>query len=491
VLERAERPGGAAISVETFAGVQARLSRYAYLVSLLPQLIVDELRLPLRLSLRRPSSYTPDPRADAARGLLVDERDPAATEASVRAVAGVGAYGRWLALRESTRRVAQALYPTLTEPLPSRAQLRVRVGDDALWDALFERPLGELLDAMPGDELLGGIALTDALIGTFASASSGGLAQNRCFLLHTIGRGSGEWLVPSGGMGAVTSALTDAALSAGAELATGAEALALEPEDDHVAVRFALAGGEHTVRAGDVLVGAAPAELQRLLGGEGPRERPEGSQLKLNMLVSRLPRLRDPATPAARAFAGTFHVNETLSQLQDAYEQAAAGRIPTLPPCEVYCHSLTDPSILAPRLRASGAHALSVFVLHMPARLFAGDDPAAARAAALAATMRSLDSVLAEPLADCLLHDADGRPCLEAITPSDLERDLRMPGGHIFHRDLVWPFAEAEHELGGWGVETNHPRILLCGAGARRGGGVSGIPGRNAAMALLTAGARR
>jgi len=50
VLERAERPGGAAISVEAFAGVQARLSRYAYLVSLLPQLIVDELRLPLRLS---------------------------------------------------------------------------------------------------------------------------------------------------------------------------------------------------------------------------------------------------------------------------------------------------------------------------------------------------------------------------------------------------------------------------------------------------------
>jgi phytoene dehydrogenase-like protein len=127
----------------------------------------------------------------------------------------------------------------------------------------------------------------------------------------------------------------------------------------------------------------------------------------------------------------------------------------------------------------------------MPARLFAGDDPADARAAALAATMRSLDSVLAEPLADCLLHDADGRPCLEAFTPPDLERELRMPGGHIFHRDLAWPFAEGEDEVGGWGVETGHARILLCGAGARRGGGVSGIPGRNAAMALLTAGARR
>jgi phytoene dehydrogenase-like protein len=60
-----------------------------------------------------------------------------------------------------------------------------------------------------------------------------------------------------------------------------------------------------------------------------------------------------------------------------------------------------------------------------------------------------------------------------------------MPGGHIFHRDLAWPFAEHEDEVGRWGVETDLPGVLLCGAGARRGGGVSGIPGRNAAMAVL------
>jgi phytoene dehydrogenase-like protein len=60
-----------------------------------------------------------------------------------------------------------------------------------------------------------------------------------------------------------------------------------------------------------------------------------------------------------------------------------------------------------------------------------------------------------------------------------------MPGGHIFHRDLAWPFAEDDADVGRWGVETSEPSILLCGAGARRGGGVSGIPGRNAAMAVL------
>lgn len=96
--------------------------------------------------------------------------------------------------------------------------------------------------------------------------------------------------------------------------------------------------------------------------------------------------------------------------------------------------------------------------------------------------------MLGEPLEDCLLRDADGDPCLEALTPPELELELGMPGGHIFHRDLAWPYAEREEEVGRWGVETDHPNIWLCGAGARRGGGVSGIPGHNAAQAVLSSG---
>ena len=118
----------------------------------------------------------------------------------------------------------------------------------------------------------------------------------------------------------------------------------------------------------------------------------------------------------------------------------------------------------------------------MPARLFA--EPGA-KARAVAATLRSLDSVLAEPIEDCLWRTPDGEPCLEARTPPELEAELGLPAGNIFHRDLAWPYAEADGEAGGWGVETAHPRVLLCGAGARRGGGVSGIPGHNAAMAVL------
>ena len=93
--------------------------------------------------------------------------------------------------------------------------------------------------------------------------------------------------------------------------------------------------------------------------------------------------------------------------------------------------------------------------------------------------------MLAEPIEDCLWIAPSGEPCLEARTPLEIEAELGMPGGNIFHRDLAWPFAEDEAEVGKWGVETAHANVLVCGAGAKRGGGVSGIPGHNAAMAVL------
>ncbi|HMJ33700.1 MAG TPA: NAD(P)/FAD-dependent oxidoreductase [Baekduia sp.] len=492
LLERRAELGGAAVSEIAFPGVDARVSRYAYLVSLLPRLIVDELGLDLRLVRRRIASYTPDPRAGGRHGLLVDHGDAAATRASFERVTGDGAdQAAWEALYAQTARVAERVFPTLTEPLRSREELRAIVGDDEAWTMMFETPLGDTLARTFGDDLVAGVVLTDALIGTFAAARDGDLRQNRCFLYHVIGGGTGDWDVPVGGMGAVSGALARAALGAGAQLRTGAEVLAIDADDEGGAeVRFVEGGGaQRTVRARHVLVNAAPAELDRLRGRVPASEPPEGAQLKVNLLLSRLPRLRDPDVTAEQAFAGTFHVNETAAQLQRAYAEAAAGRIPTLPPCETYCHSLSDPSILGPQLRAAGAQTMTLFGLHMPARLFRGGAAAhdAARAQALAATLRSIDAVLAEPIADCVLRRPDGEPCVEVRTPVDLEDELRLPGGNIFHRDLAWPFAEDGGEVGTWGVETADRCVLLCGAGARRGGGVSGIPGRNAAMAVLGA----
>jgi phytoene dehydrogenase-like protein len=290
-----------------------------------------------------------------------------------------------------------------------------------------------------------------------------------------------------GGMGAVTAELEAAARAAGAELRCEAEVTAIEAEPGEVAVRWRDAGGaEGVARGGHGLANVAPAVLDRLRGREPNGPAPEGAQLKVNLLLTRLPRLRDAAVAPTDAFAGTFHVNEGYAQLERARAQAAAGTLPDVVPCEVYCHSLTDPTILGPELQAAGAQTLTCFALHVPARLFASD-PQGARDRALRATLHSLDRVLAEPVLDCVWRDAEGRPCVEARSPVDLEAELGLPGGNIFHRDLAWPFAETEAEVGTWGVETDEPRLLICGAGARRGGGVSGIPGHNAAMAALGA----
>ncbi len=489
LLERRKQLGGAAASERLFKGFQARLSSYAYLVSLLPQQIVDELDLPILLAARGVSSYTPDHRPNRSRGLLVDGGDEEGTAASFRAVTGgESELAAWKDFYARMGRLAQVVFPTLTQPLRSREEMRALIAAEETWEAVFERPLGVSTRSVFADDLVAGVVLTDGLIGTFADVEDAGLRQNRCFLYHVIGRGTGQWQIPVGGMGTVSAALAQAAGRAGAELRTGAEVTSVRADPEGVELKVTESSGERTLTADHLLVNAAPAELDRLLGREPDPAEPEGSQLKVNLLLSRLPRLRDQTVDPRRAFAGTFHVNESASQLRTAYEQALAGDIPQVVPCEAYCHSLSDSSILGPELQAAGAQTLTVFALHMPARLFAAD-PGPSRDAALAGTLASLDSVLAEPIADCLMREPDGTPCIEARSPVDLEAELRMPGGHIFHRDLSWPFAEHESEVGRWGVETEEPRIMLCGAGARRGGGVSGIPGRNAAMAVLSAGA--
>ncbi|HEY3479940.1 MAG TPA: FAD-dependent oxidoreductase, partial [Streptomyces sp.] len=413
-------------------------------------------------------------------------------------------YEAWQRFYGMTGRVAERVFPTLTEPLPTRDELRRRIDDDTAWRTLFEEPIGVAVEENFQDDLVRGVVLTDALIGTFADAHDSSLAQNRCFLYHVIGGGTGDWDVPIGGMGAFTDALAQAARAAGAEIVTGAEVTGVAADGARAEVTYDAGAGPATVGARHVLVNAAPHTLAGLLGEPRPEaDKPEGAQLKVNMLLRRLPRLRDSAVDPREAFAGTFHIAESYRQLQTAYEQAAAGRLPDAPPSEIYCHSLTDPSILSPELAAQGVHTLTLFGLHAPARLFAAD-PAGAKDALLKATLAQLDAVLAEPLEDCLALDADGRPCLEAKSPLDLEREVGLPGGHIFHRDLSWPYeggaepgglpgTQAEggdasgvtYATGRWGVGTPYGNVFLCGAGAVRGGGVSGIPGHNAAMAVL------
>jgi phytoene dehydrogenase-like protein len=154
----------------------------------------------------------------------------------------------------------------------------------------------------------------------------------------------------------------------------------------------------------------------------------------------------------------------------------------------MYCHTLTDTSILSPELVAAGYHTLTLFGIHTPAALFDKDNEGTKKEIT-ARLLRQLNTYLQDPIEECLAKNSDGSLCIEVKSPLDLEESISLPRGNIFHKDLSFPFRE-DGTPASWGVETSDPHIFLCGAGAVRGGGVSGIPGHNAAMALLESAAQ-
>ena len=483
LLERLDQVGGAAVSAQAFDGVDARLSRYSYLVSLLPASIVEDLGAHIQLVRRSYSSYTPDPSSGGRTGLLIG---PRSTFGAVGAAADEAGFAEFY---RRCRLVTEPLWTTLTEPLRTREQMRRHVTggsaeSEAAWERLICDPIGHAITDAVSSDLVRGVLATDALIGTFARADEESLKQNVCFLYHLLGGGTGDWDVPVGGMGAVSGALAAAAARHGAQIVTGADVYSITPDGD---VRYRRSGEEHCVHAGVVLANVTPAVLARLTGSPAPAEAP-GAQVKVNLMLRRLPRLADPDVTPAQAFGGTFHINESYRQLDAAFDRAASGDIPDPLPCEVYCHSLADPTILSEELRRSGAHTLTVFGLHTPHQL-AASDPEGMRGRLTTAVLESLNSILAEPIQDVMMRDSAGRVCIETKTTADLEHTLAMTAGNIFHGNLSWPFAEDDELLDTparrWGVATGHDRILLCGSGSRRGGAVSGIGGHNAAMAVL------
>jgi phytoene dehydrogenase-like protein len=466
VLERLDHVGGAAISARPFDGYDARLSRFAYLVSLMPDALIDELGLRLELRTRPTASYTP---YDGG-GLLVETVPGEATRESFRLLTGSDReFEAWLEFHADVQRLSTVVASTLLDPLPHIGDLRDRV-DMVTWTDVVDEPLGVALERRFEHDLVRGVVGTDGLIGTFASLHDPSLAQNRCFLFHRLGDGTGEWRVPVGGMGEVSSELARVAREAGADIRTEHRVDHIDPEDGTVR------GDGFELSAGHVLSGVAPYVLAGLTGDPLP-PRPSGSQFKVNLLVSRLPQLRSGDDPAV-AFAGTFHLNEAMTQLEDAHAAALEGKA-LFASGELYCHTLTDRSILGPDLAGTQAQTLTYFGLHTPYENFLDDR---AGEAAYRQLVAALDAHLVEPIEPLILG-------VEHMTPAQVEAELAMPGGNIFHGGIAWPWLEEGERPHSpaerWGVATSHDRVLMCGSGARRGGNVSGISGYHAARALL------
>ncbi len=459
-------------------------------ISLLPEKIIRDLNLRLELRTRATASFTPYTRNGSHQALLISNVSKSMGRQSLMELTGDDTEFYQMERFYGLARVfAENIWDTMLQPLRGKGEFSRQFGHDTLareaWRGFVEEPLGCAVERFLQNDLTRGLVFTDAKIGLFTHPHDESLLQNRCFLYHVIGNRTGEWKVPVGGMGQVAGELKRVAAGFGAEMLTRVRLKKLHFESDSRSVDFEAGEESHTVDARFVLVNFGANVLAELLGkAYQPDATHEGSVLKINMLLQRLPRLLAGRHSANDAFCGTFHVDEGYEQMKTSWRQAAQNRLPDKVPCEVYCQTLTDDSVLSPELRARGFHTMTLFALDTPWRLFSADNKNM-RDLATRKCLDGLNNYLAEPIEDCLARARDGEPCIETKTPVDIENELGHHHGNIFHSALTFPFAESSEGIGSWGVETEYPNVFFCGSSARRGGGVSGIPGHNAAMKVL------
>ena len=469
--------GGATVSQKVFPDFDARLSRYAYLIALLPEKIIRDLDIKSKVLSRAVASFTPTKVDGIDKGLLINTNIGEKTSNDFKELTGdASELKAWQSFYSDVLKFAQSVAPTMLEKLPTRSELKARV-NHPIWDELVENPIGEALDKRFKNDLVKGIVLTDGLIGTFTSAYE--IYANICFIYHLVGNGIGEWKVPEGGMGAFVAELREKVQKSGIKVIENSPVKSIKESGNGYLIN-------DEIECDYFLANFAPQILANLLGAPVPKSLP-GAQIKINMLLKKLPRLKSGENPKS-AFAGTFHFDESFTEFEKSYVEAKSGQIPSKIPAEMYCHTLTDPSILSDELNAAGYQTLTLFGMHLPADLFDRDNEAA-KAEVKTKLLAQLNNYLLDPIEDCLAVAKDGSLCIEVKSPLDIEADVSLPRGNIFQKDLAMPFRE-DGSAPSWGVETQFKNIFLCGAGAIRGGGVSGIPGHNAAAAVLESLAR-
>jgi phytoene dehydrogenase-like protein len=490
MLEKNDYIGGATTSQKVFSDYEAYLSRYSYLVSLFPEKIIRDLGLNLELRRRTTASFTPYKQNGNYSGLLLSNvSDDTSRQSVVELTGSDSEFGQMKKFYGLSRTFAEKVWDTMLEPLASKQDFRHRFdvddGHRESWRSLAEEPLGNAIERYLKNDLLRGLVLTDGKIGVFTHPHDPSLLQNRCFLYHLIGNKTGEWKVPVGGMGNVVRELEVAARSGGTEMLTDVSLHSLGLNGDKQTIEFVVDGKAQTIDSRFLLVNFGRNILARFVGRPfQPDAADEGSVFKINMLLSRLPKLKAKRYAAADAFCGTFHIDEGYEEMNLSYQQASRGQLPAKVPGEIYCHTLTDNSILSPDLQKQGFHTMTLFGLDTPWSLFARDN-SGMRTRTQTKFIEGLNRWLDEPLEDCLALRRDGSPCIESKSPVDIEDSLGMYRGNIFQDAPTFPFATTKEQVGTWGVETEFENVFLCGSSACRGGAVSGIPGHNAAKKVL------
>ncbi|MET0416199.1 MAG: NAD(P)/FAD-dependent oxidoreductase [Actinoplanes sp.] len=489
IVERRDVVGGACVTEELVPGF--RFSTASLVTALFPQQIMDDLGLAghgLEILERDPSVTALFP---GGRSLQLGADEVAnATEISKISTRDAKAYAEY---GRTMRRLAKVVEPYLVGPsrtplfndMPAlKAALRTatELPDQDLRlivTGLFGSARELLDDWFESDEIKVPLC-TEGTTGVDGGPSTPGTAY--LMLYHQLT--TGDWGRPAwghvrGGMGGITQALAAACREHGADIITGRSVDRIRTGPDG-AEAVELSDG--TVLTGRAIISAADPRttFTRLLDADAVpvayRSAVAGNAYpgvvaKMHLALDRIPEVRglDPDGPHWR---GTVTIIPSLDHLDRIHAEAAQGRWPHEP--HVEC---TIPTILDPSLAPPGKHVMSVYLQYVPYTL-AGTTWEKEREAFADRVLEYLESYLPG-----LTEAVVGR---EMHTPADLERDFGLPGGNLYHGAMSARDLFAGRPVAGIpDYQTPVPHLYLCGSGTRPGGGVFGVPGRNASDVVL------
>ncbi|NBB84110.1 MAG: FAD-dependent oxidoreductase, partial [Alphaproteobacteria bacterium] len=446
VVEARDVVGGAALTEEFHPGF--RNSVYSYVVSLLHPSVIAELDLArhgLEILDRPSGSFCPQP---DGRYLLVS-RDSALAKREIAKFSTADA-DRFDAFEAEVESVAPLVRKLAARPAPNLGgglgdlwaaagtanDLRRlgAAGQATLW-RLMTSSIGDYLDGWFESDALKGNFGYEGIIGNMVSPYAQGSAY--VLLHHVFGENAGKtgaWGHARGGMGAITQAMARSAAAAGARIETGAPVAEVETRDGHAS--GVVLGDGRRIAARAVASSVNPKLLfgrlvdPALLPDDFRRRmaawRCRSGTFRMNVALSELPRFTGlPAPEAARAafLQGTINLAPSLGHLERAYDDARRAGWAREPVISMCLPSTLDDSLAPP-----GRHVASLFCQHFNPDLPDGGDWDTVREAVADHVIATVDRYAPGFAASVL-----GR---QIKTPKDLERDLGLVGGDIFHGAL-------------------------------------------------------
>jgi phytoene dehydrogenase-like protein len=493
VCERRGVIGGASVSEHPF-GPDYTVTSLSYVLSLLPPEITADLRLDRHGLTIYPQGPYFAPRRDGRALRLPD--DPARRHAEIARFSArdADAYEEYEAHLAGIARVLEPLLHQIPPKLGSRhpadllssARLAARLRNVDVRGAvditrLLTGSVADLLDRYFESDAMRGVLSVSGVIGTWAGPRSAGTAY--VMLHHHIGEADGQagaWGFPRGGMGAVAAALAAAAGSFGATIRTGAEVARIRVRSGQV-TGVTLASGEE-IDASTVVTTAHPrisflrmldpADLPREFAADIENWQTRSGTVKINLALDRLPAFTAHPAPDPGVYGGTIVLSESLDDVENAFQEAVAGKPATLPFADICIPSVFDDS-LAP----AGKHVMSLFTQWVP---FAyADTPDAGELEKYADRVIARVEAVAPGFTDTVLHR-------QVIGPDVMQEEYGLVGGNIFHGELsLGQMFHARPAAGYADLRTPVTGLYQAGSATHGGGGVTGIPGRNVVRQIL------